>query len=239
MRTSIQTLIASLLFLNPGASWANDKGDANTLSIDQALSALESKDYVGTVSKASEVIQRFEAGKDPNSNYICASGFADTLTSLFPATTAGSDQKKTTAAISPDICLAYFLKGFALIDLKRPTEALPFLEEAVALDPDNTQFLAELGEWHKSAGQWEKSLGYFTRASETTDMSITMMENKEQARAITDERKCRSYRGIAFNQAELKQWAKARDALKKCLAIAPNDPKSMQEMQYIEANEGK
>lgn len=239
MRVLIQILTASFVVFTPSVSWANNEAKANSLSINQAISALESKDYADTVAKASEVIQRFEATKDAETNYVCASGSADSLTSLLPATVDKSSQKKTTAAISSDICLAYFLKGFALIDLKRPAEALPFLEEAAALDPDNAQYLAELGEWYKNAKQWKKSLGYFTLASETTDMSLFFMENKEQARAIVNQRKCRSYRGIAFNQIELGQWSKAREALTKCLTIAPDDAKSKQEMQYIEENEGK
>jgi Flp pilus assembly protein TadD len=97
----------------------------------------------------------------------------------------------------------------------------------------------ELAEWYKVGGDWKKSLEIFTAASETTDMAIASMEDKKMAKATLNDIRCRSYRGIAFNQVELKQWDKARIALKQCLALIPNDPKSKGELEYIKANTGK
>lgn len=238
MKMAAQFLLFSALIMSPASLLANDTTAQDSRAINEALDALQEKNYADTVTKAGEVIQRFETKKDADAKYVCASNPADTLINLFPSKDEENDKKSMTVAIPSDICLAYFLKGFALIDLNKPKDALPFLEEASKLDPDNPQYLAELGEWHKIDKNWPKSLEYFTKASETSDMAIATMQDKQKAREISNQHRCRSYRGIAFNQIELHQLAKAKEALEKCLKLIPNDPKSKAEMQFIEENGG-
>lgn len=236
------TLVATtLLWAQPGA--AEPGVGPDRLALQQGFEALSAKDFDGAVAKAQEIITRFEKGRQPDTAYVCASGAPDTLTQLLGATLAkekGDDKvAATTVAVSSDICDAYFLKGFALVDLGRHADALPSLETAIAMDPDNNHYLNELGEWYKTARQWEKSLAFFTRASETSDLSLDYLDDKAEAKRIRNDRLCRSYRGISFSQSELRHWDEARAALRKCLAIYPNDPGSLNELAYIAEQSGK
>ncbi len=202
---------------------AGAQDEADEALISEALDAINAGDFEQAAAKAQEVISRFEATRRPNARYACSSGPGD-----LPAPVADT----TTITVSRALCTAHFLKGFVLIDLDRRDEAKPYLEAAVAMDPDNDHYANELGEWYKPARQWETSLEIFTRASQTNDQSLDLMD-KVEAERIRNERRCRSYRGIAFNQVELHQWDEARAALGKCLAIVPGDKFSEQELRYI------
>lgn len=218
-----------------------DQIDQDSVDVNTAMNALQQGKFALTVEKAEGVIRRFEATKKPDSAYRCTGGSTDTLLALAGAALGGEGTKQpdTTYAISDNICTAYFLKGFALVDLKRHGEALPFLMEAVKLDPDSQHYLNEVGEWHKTARDWKKSLEIFTLASETTDFALSNMADKAQGQQIINEMRCRSYRGIAFNQAELKNWDAAREALTKCLKLIPGDKGSLAELAYIKEQTGE
>ncbi|WP_141237062.1 tetratricopeptide repeat protein [Sphingopyxis sp. GW247-27LB] len=239
----VAMIFAATLSLVAVPASADTQDDADSIAIGEAMDALRAKDFGQTVAKAQEIIGRFEAGRSPDTAYVCASGPGDTLTQLMSAAAAANEgsskETATTVALSPNICDAYFLKGFALIDLGRRDDALPNLEAAVAMDPDNNHYANELGEWYKAGRQWEKSLEIFTRASETNDLSLDFMEDKAAVQRIRNNRRCRSYRGIAFNQSELRHWDEARAALDKCLAIVPGDEASLQELNYIAEQSGK
>lgn len=158
----VAMIFAATLGLVAVPASADTPDDADSIAIGEAMDALRAKDFGQTVAKAQEIIGRFEAGRSPDTAYVCASGPGDTLTQLVSAAAAANEGSSkgaaTTVALSPNVCDAYFLKGFALIDLGRRDEARPYLEAAVAMDPDNNHYANELGEWYKTGRQWEKSL---------------------------------------------------------------------------------
>lgn len=237
---------AFLLALNADSAFAEDIAQDDAKILDEAFSNIREGKFDDAVKKADLIINRFEAGKDPASNYMCASGGSDTLMNLLGVAIAAQKEaakddsgKSVTATISTTICDAYFARGFALVDLGQREQALPNFEMATKLDPDNQHYLNELAEWYKAGRQWQKSLELFTLASETTDFSVEAMDDKKQSKRILNDMRCRSYRGIAFNHVELKQWDNARTALKKCLKLIPGEPNSKAEMTYIEEHAGK
>jgi tetratricopeptide (TPR) repeat protein len=245
MKLLTSALYLSAFILAPYAANASEVSNNDGKVIVDALAAFDARKFELVVEKTDLVIQRFEAGKGADSSYVCASSGADTLAALAiaamgrqPKDSKSNSTKSKTVAISQDICTAYFLKGFALLDLEQREKALPNLETAVVLDPDNQQYLNELAEWYKVERQWQKSLDLFTTASVTTDLSVELMADKDESKRTFNNNRCRSFRGIAFNYAELKRWADARRALKKCLAIIPDDQISKSELEYIEANSG-
>ncbi len=245
--------LPTLIFLTQ-AAWASDQEkdtvqNLNDTNIDHSdlndgFNAIRNKDPQTAFNKADAIIKRFEADEKDDVHYVCTSGTSDTLTGLLGFAVAANqgkqDKSKTsTNAVSIDICDAYSLKGFALIDLQRRDEALPSLQTAVKMDSDNTQYINELAEWYKGSKDWETSLSLFTLASNTNDLSIIFMDDKKLSKQILDARRCRSYRGIAFNHAEMKNWKKARKAAKECLKLIPDDPDSLRELEYIKQNKGK
>lgn len=228
-------LIAAL----PAIAAASQRED-DRAAIIAAYDAIHDKKFEVAVSKADTVIKVFEDGMQNDSIYRCASGPSDILNTLAGAALGfrkgDVDEGKTvTAAVADDICAAYFVKGFALIDLGNRDEALPNLQMAVEMDPDNQHYMNELAEWHKAGRDWQTSLAIFTKASETTDQSIVLMKDKKQVTEILDIMRCRSYRGIAFNHVEMGNWNEARSAIDKCLKLIPDDPRSQQELEYIAA----
>jgi tetratricopeptide (TPR) repeat protein len=241
MRHIVQLLLAPTLSLAAATAANAAPADDDAEAISEAYQAIRDGKFELAIAKADDVIARFEARREPNAGYRCASGGADTLSAMLGAALAAGKGKSepgrtATYAISPDICSAYFMKGFAQIDLGRRDDALANFETAIAMDPDNNHYLNELGEWYKTGRQWEKSLEIFTRASETEDLSLSFWEDKADAARVKAQRLCRSYRGIAFAHVEMAEWKKARAALDKCLAIVPNDKASLNEIKFIEEN---
>jgi len=242
-KTPLFIAISALVFTTTAVS-AKSSTEDDRAAIIAAYDAIKNKKFEIAVSETNAVIERFEEGKQNDSVYLCASGSPDVLSTLFGAAVKADkgeqdEGKTTTVAVSDNICSAYFFKGFALIDLRNREEALPNLKMAVQMDPDNQHYLNQLGEWYKAGGDWQKSLEIFRKASETVDLSTSLMEDKEQSKQIMDQIRCRSYRGIAFNQVEMRNWDEARSAIDKCLKLIPNDPGSMRELQYITAQSDK
>jgi tetratricopeptide (TPR) repeat protein len=241
MRHNVQLFLASILSFAAANAANAAPADDDAKAISEAYQAIRDGKFEQAIAKADSVIARFEARREPNAGYSCAAGGADTLSAMLGAALAADKGKSepgrtTTYAISPDICSAYFMKGFAQIDLGRRDEARANFETAIAMDPDNNHYLNELGEWYKTGRQWEKSLEIFTRASETEDLSLSFWEDKADAARVKAQRRCRSYRGIAFAHVEMAEWKKARAALDKCLAIVPDDKASLNEIKFIEEN---
>jgi tetratricopeptide (TPR) repeat protein len=74
-------------------------------------------------------------------------------------------QKKSGIVVDGSWATAHFLKGFALVDLRRSDEALVQFDRAIALSPMNAHFLAERDEWYNSHKQWDKAFDDFQSAS--------------------------------------------------------------------------
>lgn len=235
--------VSAVLFASASpAISAPSEAESDRETIVAAYDAIHKKKPAEAINEVEKIIKRFETSMVNDSVYRCTSAPADTLATLMGAAIMadkGENGKDTTTAVSNNICSAYFLKGFALIDLGKHEEALPSLKLAVEMDPDNQHYLNELGEWHKTKRNWQKSLEIFTRASETTDMSIALMDDKIQSSQISNSMLCRSYRGIAFNHVEMQNWNEARSAVKKCLELIPGEPRSQQELDYIASQSGK
>lgn len=135
-------------------------------------------------------------------------------------------EKNTSARVyGAEWGLAYFLKGFALIDLQRVAEAKPAYEAAIALSPRNSQFLAERAHIHAIERDWTKSFIAFEKALEATEFSPSPVKNRETARAL---------RGMAFAQVELGNLDAAKALHERVLQMDANDPISRKELIYIE-----
>src|SRR5690606_11354500 len=180
----VRLFLAGTLGLIAAPAWAETRDEADARVLEEAFEALSAKEYEPAIAKTGEIIARFEAERRANARYGCSAGPGDP-----PAAVEGA----TVIPILQLICTAYFLRGYALVDIGRRDEAGPDLEAAAAMDPDNDQFAAELGEWYKTQRQWEKSLEIFTRASQLIDRSLELeIEDKAEVQSIRNARRCRS-----------------------------------------------
>jgi len=86
--------------------------------------------------------------KDRNTDYYAARSLIELMGYL----TKAAVSNRTAMGVSINWSSAYFLKGYALIDLERPAEARAPLDRALALLPDNAHFLTELGRAWRGMG---------------------------------------------------------------------------------------
>jgi len=86
--------------------------------------------------------------KDRNTDYYAARSLIELMGYL----TKAAVSNRTAMGVSINWSSAYFLKGYALIDLERPAEARAPLDRALALSPDNAHFLAKLARAWRGMG---------------------------------------------------------------------------------------
>ncbi len=135
-------------------------------------------------------------------------------------------QNKNSDILNGDWSMAYFLKGFALIDLNRSPEALSWFDKAIALAPMNAHYLAERAEWYKSRREWDKAYEAFESASDAAEFTEDDQKPTEKARAL---------RGMAFSRIEQGRLDDAKGLLTQALKAKPGDEKVLQELDYIKS----
>lgn len=139
-------------------------------------------------------------------------------------------QHKSSIVLGSTWADAYFLKGFALIDLGRGDEARPWLDKAVALSPMNAQYLAERGEWFKNRKDWDRSFADFEEASAAAEFSPADSKSFERRRAL---------RGMAYVRVEQARFAEARPYIQECLKLEATDTSCKNELQFIDEQQPK
>ncbi len=122
-------------------------------------------------------------------------------------------------------CDAIFGKGFALIDLKQPAEALAYLEKAVRMAPLNAHYANEHAEWYKAARDWRKSYELFNRAFDLSQSGLIEIAPTVVARSL---------RGMGYNMIELGDLKLAREHFNKSLEVEPNNRIALFELGYID-----
>ena len=110
---------------------------------------------------------------------------------------------------------AYYMKGYALVDLGELNKAEVFVRKSLGLSPSNALYRSELGQILQSQGEWELALESFAQAEE--DAKTFSPEPVKQAEFT------RAKRGVGFNFFD---FVRLDDAVKKfqdCLDINIDD----------------
>jgi tetratricopeptide (TPR) repeat protein len=136
------------------------------------------------------------------------------------------EEPKQGAIIVPQVWSdAWYLKAYALIELKRPTEARSALEAALVLAPRNSQYLGELGTVYLGQRNWPQALKIFEQAEAAAkEFSPPEVKNKELSRA---------WRGIAYVYVEQGRWDDAEKVYLQCLELDKNDRRAQNELNYV------
>ena len=186
--------------------------------------------------KSAEGIQIFDSVasgyeskyKDKNTKYYSSRSPAETL---FYTLDAANSNKGSTTVVSGNWGYAYYLKGYALLDLGRVAEAKAQLQRAVTLSPQNSQFLSELGHVYQLEKNWQSSLQIFQRAEGAAkEFSPANARNAELGRA---------WRGMGFAYVELNRLDDAEAMYRKCLELDKNDAAAMRELRYVQGVKAK
>ncbi|SDM55044.1 tetratricopeptide repeat protein [Polaromonas sp. JS666] len=139
---------------------------------------------------------------------------------------ASKQEPEQGAIIVPQIWSdAWYLKGYALIELRRPAEARSALEAALALAPRNAQYLGELGNWYLGQRNWPQALKIFEQAEAAAKaFSPPEVKNTELSRA---------WRGFGYVYVEQGRWDDAEKIYLQCLELDKNDRRAQNELNYV------
>ncbi len=168
------------------------------------------------------VLSEFDAAYGVNEmRYYCSRGPEETL--LYLLTAAGNEQ--SAAVLSPTWADAHFMKGYALVEIGHLSEARSSIERAIALSPENSGYLSELGHIYQLLKDWPKALEYFRKAEQSAEaFSPTSVKAFELGVAR---------RGMGYVLVELGRLDEAEDKYLQCLAADPNDVTARNELEYV------
>lgn len=135
-----------------------------------------------------------------------------------------ADKKNNTEVLSQFWAEAFYLKGYALIEIGHIDKAKKTVIKAVGLSPLNFKYLAELGHIYQLEKNWDMSLEAFKAAEEAVPFSHPDIQDVSRARA---------WRGFGFVYIEQGKFKEAEEMYKKCLKLNPNDQTALSELEYI------
>lgn len=171
------------------------------------------------------VVNRFEAkyGHD-KVIYFSARGMTDAL--LYAVLPATQKTSKSVVVLGPAWAMAYWGRGYAYNEMARYNDALVELKKALALAPDDAQYNVEIGYAYQQLRHWDEALVHFKAAEAYAP--ITVPDN--EVNIVT----CKALRGQGYQLTELHRYSEARTAYRSCLKLMPDEPKSLQELRYID-----
>ena len=168
------------------------------------------------------VLSEFDATYGSSeTRFYCARGSEESL--LYLLTAAANEQ--SAEVLSSTWADAHFMKGYALLEMGRLSEAKPSIEQAVALSPNNSQYLSELGHIHQLEKDWSKALQYFQKAEDFAE-AFSPPDVKAFELGV-------ARRGIGYVLVELGRLDEAEEKYLQCLAANPNDARAKNELEYV------
>jgi len=219
---------SSAIETSPSEPTQSDFDRINSALLDSgAASVRQGKPEEAIANCFDKAIAAYEAHYkgEPRAIYV---GRSTTETLFYLATAAAA--KRSAIAIQSQWADAYYLKAYALIELKRRPEARESLNRALALSPMNSQYLSESGELYGSVKEWDAALAAYTRAEEGASMGPAELKDADTARA---------WRGQGFAYIELNRLDEAIAMYEKCLTLNPKDSKAQGELAYIKSVQDK
>jgi tetratricopeptide (TPR) repeat protein len=221
----IGTLLALLITVaavSADTSSADPDKDPQIANLLQdARHQIDGKKPAPAVEMCDKVIAAFKARYGSSKQKIyCARTSAESLSYLLRA----SHDKTNAIVLSSTWANAYFMKAYALQDLRRIAEGKSNVEFALELSPCNSQYLSELGEVYQLEKNWPKAKQQFESAEDNAKLSPEEAQASELGRAR---------RGLAYVFVELGKLDEAEKKYQQCLAADPNDTRAKRELEYV------
>ncbi|QJU58066.1 hypothetical protein HL653_09870 [Sphingomonas sp. AP4-R1] len=213
VRNSYPILFASLVFMSSPVC-----GQAHQSDLEQAKQLLREGHADQSLALIDPIISRAmsEEAKDPAA--ICPSEAVAVL--------QGFMKGGFKISIENDWCDALLLKGYALNELKRPTEAAQTLEILVGHAPNNAQYLTEYAYAVRVNGDPERALSVYKRA-ETASSKLPDRASIAHWRAV-------ALRGQGYSYTDLERWDDATKAYRNSLKYEPKNEIAQHELRYID-----
>ncbi len=227
MRLFFQICFSLMLFSSAVHAQTAMTGEQLSKHITKAGDFLNQQNFAGVISTVEPVIASFEAAYPASEKLVyCGEGPAQTLILLGMAVS----EKKNGVVVDQFYCDAYFMKGFALIDLNKLSDAGAYLQKASDLAPLNAHFMNEYAEWHKTNRHWQQSYDLFEKAKGIAEFSEESFRKEVEARSL---------RGMGFNLIEMGKLDEAEKLFEQSLKVLPNNSSALSELQYIKEQRAK
>ena len=214
--------------LSESAQASDPDQDAQIEILKEGLQQLQQGNTADAIAIADQVIAHYEAKYgDAKTQWFVARSPQEALLYMVRAASSdlkGADKRNATAITTIAWPEAYYLKGYALVEVGEPDKGKQPLERAIQLMPYNSQYLSELGNIYQSQKNWSKAMELYTRAESASEFSDEDVKLRDKTRAK---------RGIGFVLVEQDKLDEAEKEYKECLALDPNDSHSPQELEYI------
>jgi tetratricopeptide (TPR) repeat protein len=220
-------MVAAMLAALPmsAAGQDKDRDSAAAVTIGHAFSAIQAGDPAHALSMIDPVVASFEKDFAGEKRHVYCSQTAEQ--EGYYLTTAGGTG--AVRLVPSTWCEALYVKAFALVDLDRLDDAQSTFERLITFAPKHSRYLNELAYVFLKKREWQRSIDAYT--------------NAEAAASFTPDRRdyerCVSFRGIGYDLVELGRLDDAEAAYRKCLAIIPDEPKSLGEIEYIKEQRKK
>lgn len=212
------------LFLNSPVSAASDPDKDPRLKelVAESEQLAKTKKFSAAIAQSDKVIAAFEAYyKKERRKIYCGNTSAEVLGNLLGA----AAKKEDAIALSPTWANAYFIKGYALLDLNQLAKAKAAILRAIDLSPTNSHYLNEIGAIYQLEKNWPKAKQAFPAAEDNAPLSADETRADDLARAR---------RGLGYVFVELGQLEEAEKKYRQCLSTDPNDGRARAELQYVE-----
>lgn len=196
--------------------------DAGTALVAQAAVFLNTKKPAQALPLADQAIAYYESTYRKSGVLVFS---ARSLPESMLYALEGAEAKMSAQVYGVEWGLAYFAKGFALVDLHRIPEAKVAYDAAIKLSPRNSKYLSERAQIDIVERNWQKALEAFQKALDAADLSPPQLKTAETTRAL---------RGMAFAQVELGNLAAAKALHERVLQLDPKNEMSLNELRYIQ-----
>ena len=151
----------------------------------------------------------------------CAGNSTESLGYLLKA----ASEHRESIVLSNTWSTAWFMKAYCHLELGQLSEAKESLNKAIALSPENAQFLSERGHIFQLEKNWTEAKQSFESAADASGIIPDQKEkNAELGRAL---------RGLGYCQVEMGNLAEAEKSYQRCLEIDPNDKSAKAELDYV------
>lgn len=213
VRRSSSVLFASLVFLSSPLC-----GQTNPSDLERAKQLLGEGHPEQSLALIDPIINRAmsEKAKDPDA--ICPSDAVAVLQAFMKG--------GFKVSVENDWCDALLLKGYALNELKRPTEAEQALKTLVGHAPDNAQYLIEYAYTVRVNGDPERALALYKKA-ETASSKLADRASIAHWRAA-------ALRGQGYSYTDLERWDDATKAYRNSQKYEPRSEIAQHELRYID-----
>jgi tetratricopeptide (TPR) repeat protein len=132
--------------------------------------------------------------------------------------------KVTATDVGPVLAQANFWKAFALTDVGRAAEAMPFYQRAVDLAPYNPQFICELAHLYAVRKDTGRALDLYQRSIDNNAMAPQIAQAHTRAVAL---------RGRGYVLIDMEKYADAEAAFRASLTVEPGNNVALRELEYI------